>query len=272
MPSLSYSSKALDTLLLFHRKRYVVYVEGKDDRLFWNIILRAIGIDDFIIKIAGGVEEIEKYTRSVVDDDADIFLIRDCDYTDLFDIQVNHPRVLYTYSYSIENSLYCPRNISAAISIYSRTNDDCLDDAELWLEEFSEAFRHLIILDVANEKFGKGIEVLGDKCNRYLSSKRSHIPSDEKIHQKIANIREKFTKDELDAIENILKNKGKRLRYVIRGHFLTNAVINYIKHKSGLTSMSYDMLYGQMIAQLKVNYQENVEFHHAKKKLAYLLQ
>lgn len=271
MSSLSYSSKALDTLSLFHRKQYVIYVEGKDDTLFWNIILKAIGIDNFIVKVAGGVEEVEKYSQSIIADNADIFVIRDCDYTDLFDTQVNHPRLLYTHGYSMENSLYCPRNISTAIAIYSRSNNDFLDEIELWLEEFAEAFRYLIVLDIANEKFGKGIEVLGDKCSRYLKSSTSHVPSNEEINNKIVEIQEEFAQDELNTIETILENKGKRLKYVIRGHFLTNAVINYIKRKSGLKSMSLDMLYGQMLAQLGANYQENIDFQQAREKLLYLV-
>ena len=78
MASLTYSTKGLDTLALFHRSRLVVYVEGKDDRTFWDTALRNLGVRDFYIGIAGGVEEIEKYTRSIIEDGADIVVAAGC--------------------------------------------------------------------------------------------------------------------------------------------------------------------------------------------------
>ncbi len=112
MGSLSYSSKALDTLPLFHRKKFIIYVEGQDDVIFWEIVLRKFNMDNHQLKIAGGVSEIDKYTFSIVNDGVDIVVARDCDYSDVMGKQFNHPRVIYTHGFSIENSLYCPANIA----------------------------------------------------------------------------------------------------------------------------------------------------------------
>lgn len=231
MGSLSYSSKALDTLPLFHRKKIVIYVEGQDDVIFWEIVLKKFDVNDYQLKIAGGAPEIDKYIFSIVNDGVDIVVARDCDYSDIMGKQFNHPRVIYTYGYSIENSLYCPANIAKAITLHSRTLENYESDAVKWLSEFVNKFEKLIVLDVANEIYSRGVQVLGSNCYRFLKKNTSHIASEEKVQKQVATIEKSFANSEISEAQTFINKSRKELPHIIRGHFLTNAVSNFIKAK-----------------------------------------
>ena len=92
MGSLSYSSKALDTLPLFHRKKFIIYVEGQDDVIFWEIVLKKFDLRDYQLKIAGGANEIDKYILSIVNDGVDIAVARDSDYSDITGKKFTHSK------------------------------------------------------------------------------------------------------------------------------------------------------------------------------------
>lgn len=259
MGEISYSSEALNTLSKFHRKKYVVYVEGDDDVSFWNTVFQAFGLKHFIIKPAGGANEIEKYTRSILDEDAEIFVARDSDFKELLKEQVFHPRILWTYGHSIENTLYHPIHIAEIISIYARSQEFDVLQAEKWLQEFAEEFWALLVCEISNEKSHKGIEVLGKKCQRFLHSHKSHLPSKELISEKLETIRDIIEVTEYTEAENLLiaVANQKPLYFLIRGHFLTNAVINFVKNEvkkinKKELALSEESLFTNFIAALKL--------------------
>lgn len=231
MASLTYSSSALNTLSKFHRKKFVVFVEGIDDIHFWNILFSKYGFTNILIKPAGGVTEINKYANFIVNDNAKIVVARDCDYSDLLKTQLKHPRVIYTYGYSLENTLYCAEAIANVIAVYARKVKNYKKDVSEWLNEFAEKIRELLEFDLANEIHGKGIQVMGSNCCRFLKSNSSHISEETKIKTFIKSIEGNFTNGEIADAGNRIKKSAKSIFYVIRGHFLTNAVINFIKHK-----------------------------------------
>jgi hypothetical protein len=229
--SLSYSSKALDTLPLFHRKKYVIYVEGQDDVIFWEIVLKKFNIQDYQLKIAGGANEVDKYIFSIVNDDVDIAVARDSDYSGITGKQFNHPRVIYTYGYSIENSLYCPANIAKAIALHSRTVENYEVVSAKWLNEFVDKFERLIVLDIANEIYGRGIQVLGANCCRFLTTQASYTASEAKVRDHATEIEKQFAKSEISEAQTFINKSRKELLYIIRGHFMANAISNFIKSK-----------------------------------------
>ncbi|MCA9733042.1 DUF4435 domain-containing protein [candidate division KSB1 bacterium] len=276
MSDLSYSDKALDVLSLFHRRKYVVYVEGPDDRPFWTMILQLFGMRDFIIKIAGGRLNLEKYVSAVINEGVNIVVARDSDYLDLFDINVEHPRIINTYGYSIENTLYCPKNIATAITIYSRSEENYEEEVIEWMNLFVNSFIDLLVMDIASEKFNKSVEVLGNRCNRFLKSKNSPFACEKKINEKIVQLQEQFTVEQINEVKNILDQSEKSPYFIIRGHFLTNAVINFIKEKvkqlgKNKFSMSIDMLYGQMVAQFNDQCLEQDDTQYLKAQVHQLI-
>jgi Protein of unknown function (DUF4435) len=272
MGSLSYSSKALDTLPLFHRKKFIVYVEGQDDVIFWESVLKRFDMDNYQIKVAGGVSEIDKYTFSIVNDGVDIVVARDCDYSDIMGKQFNHPRVIYTYGYSIENSLYCPANIANAIAIHSRTLENHETDSATWLTEFVNKFERLLILDVANEIYGRGVQVLGNNCCRFLNTNSSHLVSEDKVRRYVATIEKGFAKSEVSDAQTLITKSSKEMLYIIRGHFLTNAVANYIRARVYAKSrrriqMSAENLYIVLVSHFVSKCERAKDMKYLKKQI-----
>jgi hypothetical protein len=272
MASLTYSSEALDTLPRFHRKKYVIYVEGQDDILFWGILLRKFGFTSFQLKEAGGSNEIEKYIGSIVNNDAGIIVARDCDYTDLLNNQYDHPRIIYTYGYSIENSLYCAENISGLIATYARTLRVYKREADTWLTEFAENNLELLELDLANEIYSRGIQIMGNNCSRFLHSNSSCLIAETKIKSFIKTKKKSFTKNEiLDAKERIRKSP-KKVFYIMRGHFLTFAIINFIKSKvlserGKNVSFSSEHLFAGVIDNFETKCIKNQDITFIKKQI-----
>lgn len=258
MSNLSYSSDALDTLPKFHRKQFVIYVEGNDDVPFWDVIFQIFGIQNFIIKPAGGSEEIEKYTQSILREDAEVYVARDSDFKELLGSQDSHSRIVWTYGYSIENTLYHPISVAEIISTYARVQKYSYIQAGEWLMTFVNEFLALLVCDLGNEKYQKGVEVLGDKSAKFLQSKKSIFPSKELIKKQLDKIRPIFSDEEYSIVESLLcvTITHKPIFFLIRGHFLTNAVMNFIQHevkkaRNKEPSLSKDNLFSNLIAILK---------------------
>lgn len=251
MRELSYSPKALDTLTKFHKKSFIVYLEGKDDKPFWQLIFRKNNITSVHFKIAGGKEEIAKLERHIIEEQLEVVVARDSDYTLLTDDQYDDKRIIYTYGYSIENTLYQPESIAKTSSILAREEVVSAQEVQQWLSNFTEHFYELIRYDFANEYFGKGLKVLGDNCFLFLTSQKSHIPCEDKISNKIAEVSKEFTRAEMREVETIFDKNTREVFYLIRGHFLSNAILNYIKRFAKKSGMTHEMLYLQMMALLE---------------------
>ncbi|MDQ3812615.1 MAG: DUF4435 domain-containing protein [Armatimonadota bacterium] len=276
MPSVPYSTQGVNVLSKFHRKM-VIYVEGPDDVPFWDEIFRLCGLDDYVVKPAGGVSVIEKYTQDILARGADIVVARDCDYTDLLRRQKSHVRVIYTYGYSIENTIYTPKNIASAISALMRAqqNHEVEGDVALWLDEFVEQFKELILYDIANDLCGKGVAVLGSKCCEFLEKDRSHLPSRDKIEAALNRLKSHFDEKEIEDVERLVRDSAKELRFVIRGHFLTHAVMNFIRNKTKSVSrathgLSPDILVPMMILMLPASNKGRQDMEHLREQIEQL--
>jgi Protein of unknown function (DUF4435) len=231
MPNLIYSHGAADTLPLFHRKRFVIFVEGDEDIPFWHAVLQYYGLQDFELKEAGGVSELEKYIGAIIESGANIVVARDCDYTDISGQQHQHPRILYTYGYSFENSLCCIKSIDSVLRHYLRSQKDYTQEIMEWMRGYIENIRELIVLDVANAFYDRGVEVLGRQCEQYGENGRKHFVCTNKAEEARERLTRNFTNEEIERVRLILESSGKELRHVIRGHYLFSAVLNYVRHR-----------------------------------------
>lgn len=268
MAELNYSPRALNTLDRFHRTKYIIYVEGNDDKPFWRTIFRLAGVEDMHLKVAGGRSEIEKLEQLIIEESVSILVARDSDYTNLFAKQADHPRIIYTYGYSIENTLYCSHNIAVAISILSRSGEEDVEKVESWLTALIIKIRPLLVHDVANELFGKGTRVLGDNCSRFLKHSSSIEVSQARIEAYLQSISEQFTPQELQEAESLVDGYSRPQIFLVRGHFLSNLVINFVKQESPtISSMPKDMLYGQMLGQLPAHCKDNEDVVHLEDKI-----
>lgn len=229
---LNYSTDALNVKSLFYNKSFIVYVEGKDDIMFWDNFFSINENFSYIVEESpGGKTGLVSYMDKIVQENAQIIVACDSDYETIVvpkDKYINK-RIIRTYGYSIENSMYCPHNINQLIRRFGKIKKNFTPEVLEWYKSFSEKSRILLIYDLANHIFKKGTQVFGNNCVRFLTSKKSANISEKKVNDFIQKICSEFTEEQIEKSKDLISNNGKELRFLLKGHFLTNAVLNFIK-------------------------------------------
>ena len=252
MNGLEYSSDALEVKGLFYNKPLTVYVEGPDDIIFWNTVFKKADVSAHI-EDAGGKTEIKKMYSQILENGVKYCVAIDNDNSKFMPNYVHHPRIIRTYGYSIENSMYYNKKIIAdQISNLSRCSKDHTPIVESWIDDFSKSAEKLIIYDIANNRFEKGVCVFGDNCCRLLAKNSSYKLCQTKIADFIESIEPLFTKDEIDDVKNLLRACDKDPWFLIKGHFISHSLINLIKatvkQNSGIAPVfSSDILYSMTV-------------------------
>jgi hypothetical protein len=248
MDNLEYSIEALESKGLFYDKKITVYVEGKDDPIFWRKLFNIAEVDAHIEDV-GGSKELEKYIDKLIEHNADFYIATDNDHSAFIKTSKSHKNIIKTYGYSIENSMYNINSVNNLISNLSKTELNLNEELNTWVERFSNEVFDLIIYDIANHKFNKGISVFGDNCFPFLQGQKSHKICAKKTSTFIKKISDSFTEDEIEEVTKLVKTSKKEFWFLIKGHFLTNAISNLIKNKirkhtsMGSISLSHDFLY-----------------------------
>lgn len=225
----SYSSDALNTLARFHRVKFVVYVEGPDDVAFWASLFDKSGISEYYVDYAGGIQELEKIMAQIIQDDAQVIAACDAHYSLLLGTLPNHDRIISTFGHSIENTMYCPHIINRVIRKLSRNLNDYINSITACYTAFCASATLFLIYDLAREKYDKSVQVCPDNCSRFLKSHYSYHLDDTKIRDYIAQRKSDFCDAEIKASEILIGQSTIEIRYIIKGHFITNAIINFIK-------------------------------------------
>lgn len=272
---LSYSTDALNVKSLFYNKRFVVYVEGQDDINFWDNLFSSITEIPFQIEESpGGITGLKDYIERIVNEDAKIIVACDSDYNTVksIDTKYVHDRIIRTYGYSIENSMYCPHNINQLIRRYGRLRKDFTPIIEGWYDDFLKESEILLIYDLANHLFTKGIQILGDKCIKFLSTDKSPNLSETKIKKFILDISEHFEHEQIEHSKILITNSNKELRFLIKGHFLTNGVVNLIKETirketHSNVSISIDSLYALTVTCVGRCNNNCADYEYLKKQI-----
>jgi hypothetical protein len=250
---LSYSTDALNVRSLFYNKKISVFVEGKEDILFWDFIFKNCKQTEYNIEETSGYENLLLYMDRIVEDDAQIVVACDCDHSPFLEnYKYNHNRIIKTYGHSIENTMYCVHNLEQTIKRFAKTRKTFRLQIQSWYKRFSESSIELLKYDIANVRYSKGVKVFGDKCNRFLKNDDSTELSQAKIKSYLTAIILKFTTQEIEDCTKLIESDPRELRYLIKGHFLTNGIINLIKQQvleeTGLKiTISIDSLYSIMV-------------------------
>lgn len=229
--SLQYSTNALNVKSLFFNKKISVYVEGKEDILFWEKIFSSIGGENIHIEETNGVKVLTEHMDKIIDENANIIVACDNDHSPFMEnIKYISPKIVRTYGYSIENSMYCINNINNITRRFAKTRKDFKDEIKTWYNTFCDTSSILLYYDIANHKFIKSTKIFGDKCNRFLKSKNSSILCNKQVDKFINSVKNNFAENEIMQCVNLVKADNRELRFLIKGHFLTNGIINLIKH------------------------------------------
>ena len=205
--------------------------------------------------------------------------IRDSDYLEVINSKFENPRIIYTFGYSMENSLYSPRNITQAINHLSSSEKGIIKNADTWLRKCFEDLNQLIFLDIADVKLGKGIGVLGDSGTKYVSHDKDYIISSEKVESRIREIEHLFTEQEKNNFADLVMKYKKKKYLIIRGHLMTHLVLNFINRevdrckpvgKKG--KLNHGSIYAQLVGQIGLSTLDSSEFSYIKKKIEQIHQ
>lgn len=246
----TYSIQGLNALNEFYGRTCIVYVEGDDDVLFGESVFNRAEVNDVQILSVGGREQLAEKISNIQDEGALIIVACDSDYNYILERIKRHPQVIYTYGYSIENSMYCPKSLNNTVRKLVRSNNTYTDKAESWMTSFCEEAKELIVFDLANEKYGKGMKIMGDNCARFLTKNGSCQLSQSKVKRQLNGFNRHFTVAEIQKCKRIIDNTSKPLSAIVRGHFLTTAVLNWLQKQNGNhrpRGVSKDLLYSNCV-------------------------
>ncbi|MDR2568653.1 MAG: DUF4435 domain-containing protein [Mycoplasmataceae bacterium] len=228
--TLQYSEDALNVKALFYNKKWMVYVEGQDDVLFWDKLFKEVS-NSFEIQEVKGYENLIPYMDSIIAGNNNKVVACDKDHSHYIDSnKYINDYIIYTYGYSIENTMYCHSNINNTIKKLARKTNDYSDVIDTWYKNFCNNSLKLLPYDVINYINNKGISCYGDNCCRFLKSEHSELLDENKINDFINKNSLSFTTQEIDEINTKINNDIREDRFKIKGHFLTNGVINFIKN------------------------------------------
>lgn len=225
-----FSSDAYNVINEFYTVECVVYVEGEDDVVFWDNYFKLF---DFRVKLesVGGKENLPPYINNILENNSRIIIATDSDYSDFFKSKHNHPLVIYTAGYSIENTMYCPQSLNLLIMSYTKKSESYYDKVLLWINQYLENIYDLMIYDMASEYFKKSTKVLGDSCQRFLANSNSPNIDINKVNKYINEKLNMISQNEINYIKDLLTKSRSQLYMNVKGHFLSSAVINLVREQ-----------------------------------------
>lgn len=269
----AWSNQAQNASKKLYRVDHIIYVESDFDVEVWKIILGYFAPQERVkVKPAGNCIEVDKYIERIIKNNLSIIAIRDSDYVVASKKAKSHDRVIYTYGYSIENTIFNPVNLANYISLLTGNNHS-VAKVDRWLTDLSASLQDLIIYDLANVCAKKYVTVLGDKAQPLLKNNGS---SHEVDPIKVAAAKTRLT----PLFSTYLKRKYTRLylgskkkRYLlIRGHFLESIVYNYVKYhyeqsRGGKMYMSTDMLIYNLMCNISKGVYSKSESNYLTKRI-----
>lgn len=251
MSNLSYSNAAINIRNRFYNCDKIVYVEGNEDILFWEIIFKKIKLLKVEIESAGGSPELDKIIKKIDTGELDVIVARDSDYKRILGESINNDNVIYTFGYSIENSLYTSDAVRRITRIWCRGENTSPQECQKWFDDFIQSIEELIYYDLANYMTKSSLLVLGDNCSRFMKSLKSSEVDRNKVQSYIDDISKTISPEEVKCSIELLENSSFVLIDMIKGHFLTSAILKYINSVIRILrksiSVSYEALYANII-------------------------
>jgi hypothetical protein len=255
MADLEYSVDALNVKHAFYRAETMVYVEGEDDVLFWDVILSQTTNMKYEIESVGGSAEIDKYIAKLETAQLLAIVARDSDLLPLLGKKSENPCILYTIGYSIENSLYTVETLLPLAKSWCKSTKITEQECRDWFENLSNQFLTLLQLDLANAFGNAGVQTIGDNCTRFMKNQSSAQPCNQKIERYVNQAKALIAEDLLAEAELMLGDDLTKIGLFLRGHFLQSAVIKFLANKAQSygkkATVSADALYAAALAIFK---------------------
>lgn len=208
----------------FYGKVAIVYVEGRDDVLFWS---QYFDRNKFEIREKDGCRNLDDIIDAIQNNGLKQIVACDADYSFYEKKKRNHPLLVTTLSHSIECVMYCPVNLNNCIQKLARDLSDHIVDINSLYDTFCNDVKELVIYDIVNNVYKHGDSILGDSCVRFLGSNQSVTIDPDKVDD-FLKLRS-FPSEQLDEIRNQMKSDNRSMRQITKGHFQTGFVLNLLK-------------------------------------------
>lgn len=234
---LFHSNPALSVTHEFYDKQYLIYVEGDDDIPFWDAIFSKVAAGKYEMESLNGITgEMKSRIRDVKNGEiTNVIIACDKDYSSyLEEDPYDSPFIVTTYGHSIENTMFCPRNIAIYLKRLSKSTVDYMDVVNDWYNDFCYRASKLLPYEIANyinTKNGSTEEMpsfFGKNCCMFLDDLDKSKLDEDKIEKHIESYKYKYDPEYLSEIEYKIKEDVRDRRFLIKGHFITNGVMNLI--------------------------------------------
>jgi len=255
---LIHSNSAISVTHQFYDCQIMVYVEGDDDVPFWNeLFQKRVPVGFYKIEQVGGKNNLKYYINAIRNNEiSNVIVACDSDYNQIVSDEADTPLIIRTYGHSIENSMFCPLMVSKFIRNTIKTTDDYNDQTEEWYNKFCGSTMKLVPFDILNqeEDFNKDDtvkkRVLNERFFRLQDPNEKTLLSEDRINSFIDTIKANFLDSDIEEITNTIRCDKREPRYIIQGHFLEIAVMNYIREtikKSKKVTLSNDAIFTNFI-------------------------
>lgn len=233
MSDITYSGEARNVLNLFHRVEKMLYVEGDDDILFWELIFKKLSHFSVRVQKVGGKEEIKKYIDEVISGQATYLIAMDSDF-DKFTSQKHHANIISTFGYSIENTIITGSVLDKVLRTVCKVQDCDMPKnlSKEWLYELEKKVTPLILYAITNNKQKLGYAIIPDNSDRFMKSPKSCEICEQKINSYLDNLPIEISEEQQVNIYTTLDLQRLSFLDVIFGHFLMSAAFRLIKVKT----------------------------------------
>jgi len=248
---LVYSADALSAKATFYNKDFSIFVEGKEDLIFWKNICEYANVKNFHIEDVGGTP-IKDYIKLIEIENAEFIVACDLNYNDFLGTVKKNNKIIYTYGHSIENTMYfLVERINLLLRTLTKTLHDFEEQISSAISDMIGALETLIIYDIANFIFDKSIPVLTNNCHKFLSPKTFKL-NQQKIQETIDFCRASISDEEFNLCRNKVIKSKKNPWFLIRGHFLASWILKLVRtiaerHSGFNLNLSYEALYSLFI-------------------------
>lgn len=254
MADLDYSIDALNAKGAFYGASAIFYVEGEDDIIFWTEILSHLPNFRFHVEATDGCPKLDEYIEEIVAGRLDAIAARDADYIRFKKKVPECARVIHTFGYSIENSLYIPGTIFWLCKAWCKDISLTQEECDVWTSAIASELKDLLVLDIANYVASAGVKVLDDNCTRFMLNQSSDRPCAKKIGKHRTDVEPQIPEA---VVRNVRRKLGKDAAGIVatlRGHFWESAVLKYVvnvgRRLNKKVDVSYDGLYAAALSRL----------------------
>ncbi|ASE00663.1 DUF4435 domain-containing protein [Salmonella enterica] len=273
--SLNWSDEAENVISMFYDADIMVYVEGVDDIGFWEIVFKKNDRLNVEVQDVGGCDALMSYIEKITSGKINAIVARDADLNYFSSNIINHPNVIYTRGYSIENSILDERVISRILKNMGRYSAKEIQNINIssWINELYSNVENLISLDIYNHINMRGLSVVGDSCERFMQSKSSYSTCLNKINSYIQNLPDDFKEQGIAIKESLTYPNNTTISNWLRGHFLFSATLrfiaNYLTKDERKTAISKDSFYSNMLTAFELYFtEEHADYEYYSQKIS----